>query len=240
MINKYSYTVFLTLFCFSRVLLGQDFLLNQNDSLEPEPIYDIIAASEIEFNAAALKYYNPILFDSTVHQKIDGIIKLPMLKSDSIFVTFRDTFFVQREAELEQYKYIGQFNKLGFYIIEALFYEDAEYYLINNKSGTSTAMWTLPKLSKNNKYIANISTKDGIFPNGIQIWNIDKDVRIHYRNSNIIITKKVQIDQDEWIPEEIVWSDKNTLLIKVLYVNNWLKIDRNPSDYFYLNLKLRV
>jgi hypothetical protein len=130
---------------------------------------------------------------------------------------------------------LGQYKNLGFFLVEGLFYERYECYLIDKKTGRKTTIWNKPKLSPSSKYFANLSVPYGYAgdPNGIQIWKIEESYRID-------LSKYLELDQQIWCPIDFVWETDNSLLLKVVPIDKfWESNDEvNETDYYYLRINL--
>jgi hypothetical protein len=72
-------------------------------------------------------------------------------------------------------------------------------------------------------------------PNGIQIWRLDKN------NSSDPISKLIEIDQEVWVPDSVVWETDNSLILKVITVDKYMTLDgkHDPKDYYFLRLKIK-
>ena len=76
-------------------------------------------------------------------------------------------------------------------------------------------------------------------PNGIQIWSIN-------RNSDnqvepISISKYLEIDQLIWVPEQFVWENDESLILKIVSIDDFMESDGQPNinDYHYLKIKIK-
>lgn len=207
---------------------------NSFDNLEN---FSFTSSTSDDFIQAKKNYLNKIKFDSLKLNKINGEIKLPIDEKWKPFISFKDTLLNTDETDVREYKYFGEFENIGLYIIEANYWEHFEYYLINQKTGKQTVIWNYPYISPNNLYIANLSMPYGLegVPNGIQIWKIDKN---SYNNVDLI--KYFEIDQQIWAAEDFVWESDNSIILKVVYLNenNQKTESQNLNSYSYLKLKI--
>ena len=113
-----------------------------------------------------------------------------------------------------------------------------EYYLVNKDNGEVTILWERPNLSPDNKYIVNLSMDYGLefVPNGIQIWKVEKD-----GNANISINKHFELDQEIWVPSNLIWKSDNEFILKVASIEKFME---NPNelkeeDYYHLEFNVK-
>ncbi len=203
--------------------------------------FSITAATKNEFLSAKKEYKNKLLFDSNDIKKKNGKIKLPVNLKWKPFYIFKDTSSVNDETNMSKYQYLGRFANVGFYVVAGHFFEHYECYLINKSTGVNTTIWNTPYISPNDKYIANLSMEYGLegVANGIQIWKIVKQEL--NQEEPITIEKFLELDQMIWVPKDVVWENDNSLILKVISVENQLKeitqIKRN--DYYFLRVNLQ-
>jgi len=208
------------------------------DSLQT---FSITKATATDFNKAKKIYIDKTFYDTTTYRKVNGEIKLPVDEKWRPFVTFNDTLLNTDNTDVRQYNYIGQFDKIGFYIVGGSFWEHTEYYLINKKTGRQTTTWSLPIISPSDKFIANLSMTYGLegVPNGIQVWRID-------RNENnqiepISLSKHFELDQQIWAPEDFVWETDLSIILKVAAVDKYMNESGQPNEnaFYYLRFKIQ-
>jgi len=206
--------------------------------------FSIVSASQEDYLKALKKYKDKLTTDITVIKKVNGALEVPIAYYPSS-VIFTDTLIGIEELDLyrREYSYLGQYKNLGQYkdedlgvfLVEGIFYEHYECYLIDGKSGRKTTIWNEPKLSPSSKYFANLSMPYGYegIPNGIQVWKID----ISYK---VDLNKYLEIDQQIWAPVDFVWETDNALLLKVVSVDKFWTSDGeiNDEDYYYLRINL--
>lgn len=204
-----------------------------SDSLQT---FSITNATAYDFNKAKKLFIDKTLYDTTIFKNVNGKIKLPIAEKWRPFVTFTDTLLNTDESEVKQYYYVGQFEKIGFYIVGGSFWEHSEYYLIDKRTGRQTITWSSPTISPTDKFIANASMTYGLegVPNGIQIWRIE-------RNQNnqlepVSLSKHLELDQQIWAPDDFVWETDNSIILKVAAVDNYMNEtgQPKPNDFYYL------
>ena len=208
------------------------------ESLE---IFSITETTAEDFELATSKSKDKVIYDSTSFSKKDGEINLPLERKWKPFITYKDTLPKTDETGIKEYQYIGQFEDIGFYVVSGSFWEHNECYLIDRRTGRQTTIWNTPTISPNDKYIANLSMAYGLegVPNGIQIWSIN-------RNSDnqvepISISKYLEIDQLIWVPEQFVWENDDSLILKIVSIDDFMESDGQPNinDYHYLKIKIK-
>lgn len=202
--------------------------------------FSISKTTEQEYNYAVSKYSNRLLKDIEEHKKDSGIIQLPIERRWNPFVEFKDILPESDETGFKEYRYLGQFENIGFYLVQGYFWEHSECYLIDKKTGNQTITWNTPIISPKNEFFANISTSYGLegAPNGVQIWKIIK--RPENQSEPAYIEKYLELDQLIWVPIDFVWNENESLLIKVITVVNYMKYGKqdHEKNTYYLELKI--
>ena len=208
------------------------------DSLQP---FSITNATADDFLNAKKVYIDHTLYDTTAFKKNEGKIKLPINEKWRPFVIFTDTLPANDETGVREYKYLGQFEKAGFYIVGGSFYEHYESYLVDKRTGSQTTIWNNPSISPTGKFIANLSMAYGLegVPNGLQIWNIERQE--NNQIEPVTIQKYLELDQLIWVPDDFVWETDNSLILKVASVEKYINESgqQHNGDFYYLRLKLK-
>jgi hypothetical protein len=203
--------------------------------------FTITKAAADDFNKAKRLFVDKTLYDTTTFIKVNGEIKLPIENKWKPFVTFKDTLLNADYPEVEKYFYVGEFEKIGFYIVGGSFWEHSEYYLIDKRTGSKTVTWSSPTISPTDKFIANLSMTYGLegVPNGIQVWSIDRNP--NNQVETISLSKHIELDQQIWAPEDFVWETDNSIILKVAAVDKFINETGQPksSDFYYLRLKIQ-
>lgn len=206
--------------------------ITSKDSLE---IFSMTIATHEEFSKAKNKYKDQLVQDTLKMTKKNGVIVLPL--QDPFYspsVIFTDTLGFGEE-ERREYHYLGQYPDLNLYLVAGSFWEHYECYLVNKEMGNTTVLWNNPKISPSSEYLANLSMPYGLegIPNGIQIWKYDKAYKA--------FIKIFELDQQIWAPEDFVWENETTLIMKVISVEKfWASNGEvNEKDFYYLRLKLK-
>ena len=195
----------------------------------PDTFFSITKTSADEYNSVIeLKY---LVRDTLNYNTKNHIIKLPLQLKWKPYAIFKDTLFNSDDERVRRFEYLGQYKYLGFYLVQASFWEHSEKYLVNKYTGEKTTVWDEPKLSPRRKYFADILGygMDGE-PVGVQIWKITVDENGGFKLSNI-----VEINQQLWTPVDFVWANDNSLILKI----NTIQLDHPPSKNFdYLKIRL--
>lgn len=199
--------------------------------------YSISIVTEDDFLNAKNNYKDLTLYDTVINRKINGKIKLPVKDKKQKFVVFKDTLVETDNEGIRQYVYVGQFDKIGLYIVGGSFWEHFECYLVNKTTGKQTTIWNDPMTSPNDKYIANLSMQYGLegVPNGLQVWKTIND-----GEKGFDIQKHFEIDQQIWAPEDFAWETDDTLILKVFPVDKyWSRNGQmETNDYYYLRIRI--
>jgi hypothetical protein len=218
-------------------VLVENNVISLTDSLQT---FTITKASIKDFTDAKKNYQDKTLYDTLAFKKRNGLIKLPIEEKWKPFITFNDTLVNTDNSDIKQYRYLGQFEKIGFYIIGGSFWEHYECYLINKKTGKQTITWNDPSISPDSKYLANLSMPYGLdgVPNGIQIWHVNK---LDYQTEPFTIEKHIEIDQQIWSATDFTWESNNSLILKVALVEKFLNENGEPNekDFYYLRIKIK-
>jgi len=211
--------------------------IKPSDSLQA---FSITKATADDYNKAKRLFIDKTLYDTTTFRKVNGEIKLPVDEMWKPFVTFKDTLLNTDDSEVREYNYVGQFEKIGFYIVGGSFWEHSEYYLIDKRTGRQTVTWNSPTISPTDKFIANLSMTYGLegVPNGIQVWYIDRNP--NNQIEPISLSKHIELDQQIWVPEDFVWETDNSIILKVAAVDKYLNETGHPkpTDFYYLRMRI--
>lgn len=203
-------------------------------------IFSITRATVDDFNNAKKIFVDKTLYDTITFKKVNGEIKLPVDEKWKPFVVFKDTLLNTEELGVRQYYYVGQFEKIGFYIVGGSFWEHSEYYLIDKRTGRQIITWSSPAISPTDKFIANLSMGYGLEgqPNGIQIWRIDKQE--NNQAEPFSLSKYLELNQQIWAPDDFVWEADNSIILKVAAVEKYMNENGQPSptDFYYLRIKI--
>jgi hypothetical protein len=210
---------------------GQSVEVSKLNSSNSNNISISIATRE-DFKKAKNNYKDQLIEDTLQITKKNGIITLPIIKTENPTVIFTDSLVDGEEHR--EYHYLGQYPNLNVYLVSGSFWEHYECYLVNKKTGEITVIWNDPKISPSSEYLANLSIGFGLdgYPTGMQIWKKDKKEKE--------LMKLVEIDQKIWAPEDFVWESENTILLKVFSEDQFWKShgELKNNDFYYLRLTL--
>lgn len=198
--------------------------------------FSITKATIEDFTEAKNIYNNQFVHDTLNVSKVNGVIEIPLHRPHyPPSVVFKDTLVDIGETEEKVYQYLGHFPDLDYYLVSGTFWEHYECYLINKETGRKTTTWNRPFLSPKSTYFANLSMPYGLegIPNGLQVWKFDK--------SQQEVNKIFELDQQFWAPEDFVWENEVTIILKVVSVDKFWESNGevNNNDYHYLRLKLK-
>ncbi|MBC7381858.1 MAG: hypothetical protein H7296_02560 [Bacteroidia bacterium] len=174
----------------------RDTLLLNGHTIYLDTITDLQYSKVIKFNK--------IVYDTSPIMKVNDKITLHLINGKNIIL--EDSFPNSDNDDQVTYKYVGFLKEVGLYIVIAQYFESGEYLLIDNKTGSKTKVWGIPKLSPDNIHIIAASSAIGyeIMPNGIQLWKIQ---------TNGIPKLEWEYQQNKWSPENVEWADKNTIYV---------------------------
>ena len=99
--------------------------------------YKITKATFADFQKAKYSFVDKMVFDTLKYGKKNNTISLPTSKGN---IQFRDTIG-QYDEDVSTYTYVGQYEKLGFYLVLGSFYEEPYFYLTNKQTGVQTEIW---------------------------------------------------------------------------------------------------
>ena len=190
----------------------QDVTFNKDSLTLKNKPYHIEASTEDGFKKAKDGYKN-ILSKESSSSVIIKNNAIDLVLANNKKITFTNIKEGSDETETKEYKYVGQSSQPDYFVINAKYWEGSEFFLVNKQNGRIDTLWNSPLFSPELKYIACQSEMYGMdgVPNGIQIFSV--------RNSSL--EKIVAIDQQEWVPLEVVWENEKSLIIKA----------NNPEDY---------
>ncbi|WP_436516376.1 hypothetical protein [Ekhidna sp. To15] len=200
--------------------------VRENDtSISTGNNFEIKTVSKAVFDKVFSQYDPP--FNISERTSNDSLIKLYI--SDSLIV-FRDTLTKTDSYSQKNYEYLGELNSINKYVVQCSYWEYSECLLIDKSNGKIDTVWNTPIISSDLKYLASKSLPYGLegLQNGLQIFKV--------KGSQI--SKLVEIDQQEWIPEKIAWSEENELFFSFMSVDDfWEMEDGQPLKYAKLVLK---
>lgn len=138
--------------------------------------------------------------------KKNGVLNI-RIKNNKL-ITFKDKIDKKDETNISYYKYIGFIPKLNFHIIQVKYYETGEYIILNAENGKKYYCWGLPNISPSGKKIFCLSGSINydIMPNGIQIFNINKNQ----------VTKNIEYTTDKWEPVDGYWGNDRKIMLKMI------------------------
>ena len=191
-------------------------------------LYIVSDATEADFIAAQKEYKTNLIADTLNYSKKDNCLRLPISNNSTKAVSYCDTLLdAEDNPDYRRYSYRGYFPTIHYYLVECLLYENYSCDLVNLNTGSVTTISGVPKLSPNNKFLANIIGMGGFgdIPFGFEIYKIDE------KNKSISKTKGIEQEVDEfnWYPLDFVWSGDKSLIIKI--------ISPKSKDYTDMNLE---
>lgn len=224
---------------------GQKNRTIDNSELNNQPLsfadssqsFSILKATIADFTKAKNSYKNKFIQDTLNVRKVNGVTEVHLHRPHyPPSVIFKDTLVGFGETEERQYHYLGHFPDLDNYLVLGTFWEHYECYLIDKENGSKTTTWNRPFISPSSRYFANLSMAYGLegIPNGIQIWKVETS------NQNYL-SKYLELDQQIWAPDDLVWETDNSLILKVVSVDKYWETNGqfNSNDYYYLRLRLK-
>lgn len=192
------------------------------------PTFCFERVNEDVFLSAKKACINKLFKDTLSIKKQNGQLKLPLSSGVNIYKTFRDSIKGTEDESRKEFKYLGQFKEIDFYVLSVTYWEHFEVYLVDKKSGNHYSVWSVPSLSPDNKKIATILSfgLEGE-PAGVQILSVDK-------TSYTQVEKLIEVDQKLWNPVDFVWESNNSLILKVT------DLDESKKDQIFSFLRLRL
>jgi len=127
-----------------------------------------------------------------------------------------------------EYTFDKIFKKQNQILFRVQWEEGGNYFLLNTLTGEKTYTIGRVFFSPNSKYLISINDdiEAGYSSNGFQLFSVDK-------NNNL---KVIWSYEPDWGPEEIVWIDNGTLIIKGYYFYG----ENHEKKIFYKKLKIYV
>ena len=192
--------------------------------------FSLTTATFVDFEKAKSSYFPKMLIDTSIFKKTNGRIYLPTENGN---VIFKDITQDSIDDLNEEYNYVGQFDKIGFYVVKRDFYEGTNYSLVDRHTGEQTEIWNYPLLSPSSNLIANLSMPSCEEQSrGIQIWKINK-------HKNKKLQKYIELEQYKWFPDAMFWETENTIILKVSNIDKCVTIDNlKEIGYYYLRMRI--
>jgi len=133
---------------------------------------------ESEFMSKMSNAVNFLIADTTLTVKQNGIIELKCEKKIKRYVDKPSD-----NADVEFYKYLGQFNFCNKYVVLGSYYESGDYNLIDKISGEQTlSIEGSPHISADRKYLYCIYDLMGDFKASFGLYSIEGDQIKHIVN----------------------------------------------------------
>ncbi|MBI1837560.1 MAG: hypothetical protein HYR91_09885 [Flavobacteriia bacterium] len=186
--------------------------ISHNALVKPNSKFNIYKSNLTEFNLAQKFYQSYFVSDTNLVTKKNDIFKLKIRNGE--YQIFQDVNYNSDSMQMEEarYYYLGQFPAISQYLVNGVFYEYSEYYLINKQNGEKNTIMGRPKISPNKNILANINEMGGFADElfGFQI--------------SFLKNKKNQLieiyNDFKWYPMDFVWDKDNTLIIKIIDCNS--------------------
>lgn len=210
------------------ILIGFVFCSNNTEekpALQESKLYSINPILKSTFDKVK-NDFNPILINN-IDLKEGEKIKI-RLENDSVQI-FSDTLTNTDNPVQRVYRYMGKYQEINKHLVEASYWENFYYLLIDGHDGLIDTLWSKPYFSENNSFIIARSLTFGVegSPNGLQIWKLF--------NNELI--KIIEINQQEWIPQDIVWESEKSLLFSFKKVEDyWSQTDSGKNYYARLTI----
>jgi hypothetical protein len=199
-----------------------------NGTAEATPVADTLHHYDTLFFDHHTVLFTPITstdFDKLSDQGFaaDGPnVDTPLIQRDKEFISKKDsTLTIQctnhQVVKLTEqcscdgddyidYTYGGRLGNTPFLVFKVGYYEKLDYLLVNLNSGKKITTWGAPELSPDGKTLiaSSFDLDVGFLPNGIQYFSVGPD------SLQLIWERKFET----WGPEEVKWSDSQTLYVK--------------------------
>lgn len=208
--------------------------------------YSIRDANEKDFEIALKKYCSHFIRDTLNFIKADSIIKLPIENGE--FICFKDTLSWENEdIDSRLYRYLGNYPKIGCYLVEGKYYENYSCILINKMNGNKEYLGGVPKISPTQEFLLNINEIGGMGdePIGFQIWTYSKKelnwILLDKSNNLAWQTDDKRI-KTPWYPVDFIWESNKEAILKIIsikskdFINNNYK---NSYDCIYKRLIIK-
>ena len=195
--------------------------------------FSIERVDEEAFVLAKKKYKGKLLEDTLNVKKIDGRFRLPLTLNNA-YSNFEDSTKADEDENKKEYKYLGQFKEIDFYLVSVNYWEHNKVLLVDRATGDKYPIWSIPSLSPNNKRLASIlsSGLEGN-PIGIQVLSVNKSEYLQ-------IDKLIEIDQRIWNPLDVAWENDSSLILRITPLIDYSKqteVNIN-QDFSYIRLRI--
>lgn len=199
--------------------LTQQTTTSLSDSLE----YRLIEIGKDKFDQLKSSYTNLVSKESS-----------PVSKSNTNFLTINLEsgknlkFNLDKKNEELHHEYGGYIPGTKYVFVIANYYEGSNCFMINSQTGKTDTLWTLPYISNDKSTMVCKSLEYGLegVPNGIQIFKQESG---GYR-------KKLQINQEKWVPINVCLSSDNKIYIKTQGIEDFLR-KKDAFKYFEVQIK---
>lgn len=199
----------------------------ETDSITSELKLELVDKSV--YLASKANAVNFLKSDTTEIQKKDGIIKLKTKQKTRIFKDIPEI-----TESIQTYYYVGQLEALNAYLIYGVYWEDADYTLINKTSGEEVQTFVdFPYISADQKHVV------AIYPNPYDVTADFQFSRIKKKRPEVTYTASFK----NWIPatetDEIFWTNDHFLYIPVVHsAVYWDDSGNINSNVQYIRIKV--
>jgi len=157
-----------------------------------------------------------ILIDSSKVKRVGDSLIISTKRKRVVFVNFMDGM---DGTEGREYHYLYFDEKHNVWVVQGLYWEFADAILVDNENGDTVNVFDLYSFSPDAKYIFGASNAE---MNGY--GQILEKINGHYQK----IAEEVELN---WIPEQVKWIDKKSILISTY------PIDDKGREYIKLTMK---
>lgn len=183
-------------------------------------------AEYISKKAAAM---DPLVADTTVIKKKNGIIELPYGDKIKRYIDKPDA-----EEEMQVFTYVGNIPFLNKYVLSGSYWENSDHILIDKTTGVEVlSLNAYPNISTDKNYIISVTSNPYDNTGDLELYSI--------------ISTKIQlltsVSFKNWMPvsdQKAFWSRDGYFYVAVLSSKAYWKDDGNltTDNYQYLRIKI--
>jgi hypothetical protein len=109
---------------------------------------------------------------SMTPDSLTGMLRLV----DGRTLAFRSDTSEQSDRPV-RHRYVGVLPRIGYHVIEQLYYEGWNYLLVHPATGDTTTVWKPPIVSPSGRYLLVVSMdlSAGYVPTLVQVWSLRSD-----------------------------------------------------------------
>ena len=191
-------------------------------------------ATQNDFDRAGMKFMSGFEMAIDDARKIDGTIHLKIAGNWKAMESFNDLELDGTITGDCTYLYLGKNDTLKNYLIGAADSYGFEWYLIDQMTGAISTVNSEPIISPDHTMFITLenAANSNMRMKGFHIWKVD------FANGKKTMKRYFVARNQDWIPYEMYWESKSSILIKALPMVKYDSMKSVPleSDFTFVRM----